>query len=168
MLSPRAPEPSRRPLLAVGLCGVGAAAGIGWLLQRAWRPSADKNLRAAEALGAGAAILCLSVALDSGLEHYRGSFKNRAMFVGPTMALLGLAAASWIAFKPAQAEKALPEIAFAIVGVTGLIGLGFHSYNILKRAGRAERAQPVLWRPRRRSGGADFSPDCTVSLPARC
>ena len=135
MSSPRTPEPSRRPLLAVGLCGVAAATGIGWLLQRAWRPSADNKLRAAEALGAGAAILCLSVALDSGLEHYRGSFKDRAMFAGPTMALLGLAAASWIAFRPAEAKKVLPKIAFATVGVTGLIGLGFHSYNIVKRPG---------------------------------
>ena len=135
MLAPKPPEPSRRPLVAVGACGVAAAIGIGWLLQRAWRPSEDRNLRAAEALGAGAAILCLSVALDSGIEHYRGGFKNRAMFVGPTMAALGLAAATWIAFRPADAEEALPRIAFAIVGVTGFAGLGFHAYNILKRPG---------------------------------
>jgi hypothetical protein len=122
-------------LLAVGLCGVAAAAGIGWLLQRAWKPSQDRNLRAAEALGAGAAILCLSVALDSGIEHYRGSFKDRAMFVGPTMAALGLAAASWIAFRPQDARETLPRIAFATVGLTGLAGLGFHAYNILKRPG---------------------------------
>lgn len=135
MLAPKPPEPSRRPLLAVGVCGLAAAAGIGWLLQRAWRPSEDRNLRAAEALGAGAAILCLSVALDSGIEHYRGSFKDRAMFVGPTMAALGLAAATWIAFRPRDAERPLPKIAFATVAVTGLIGLGFHTYNILKRPG---------------------------------
>jgi hypothetical protein len=129
------PEPSHRPLLAVGACGIVVAAGLGWLLQRAWSPSADRNLRAAEALGAGAAILCLSVALDSGIEHYRGSFKNRAMFVGPTMAALGLAAASWIAFRPQDARETLPRIAFATVGLTGLAGLGFHAFNILKRPG---------------------------------
>jgi hypothetical protein len=132
------PEPSHRPLLAVGVAGVAAATALGWLLQRAWRPSAERNLRAAEALGAGAAILCLSVALDSGIEHYRGEFKNRAMFVGPTMAALGLAAASWIAFRPHDARKNLPRIAFATVGVTGLIGLGFHTYNILKRPGELD------------------------------
>jgi hypothetical protein len=138
VLAPRQPEPSRRPLVAVGLCGVAAAAGIGWLLQRAWRPSREPKLRAAEALGAGAAILCLSVALDSGIEHYRGSFKDRVMFVGPTMAALGLAAASWIALRPADASKALPRIAFATVGATGLIGMGFHVYNILKRPGELD------------------------------
>jgi hypothetical protein len=135
VLAPRQPEPSRRPLVAVGLCGVAAAAGIGWLLQRAWRPSREPKLRAAEALGAGAAVLCLSVALDSGIEHYRGSFKDRVMFAGPTMAVLGLAAASWIAFRPADASKTLPRIAFVTVGATGLVGLGFHAYNILKRPG---------------------------------
>ena len=138
MLAPRQPEPSHRPLLAVGVAGAAAAAGIGWLLQRAWRPSTDRNLRAAEALGAGAAILCLSVALDSGIEHYRGQFKDRAMFVGPTMAALGLAAASWIAFRPQDSRKSLPRIAFATVGVTGLVGLGFHTYNILKRPGELD------------------------------
>lgn len=95
----------------------------------------DRNRRAAEALGAGAAILCLSVALDSGLEHYRGSFKNRAMFVGPAMALIGLGAASWIAFRPDDARRPVPRIALATIGAVGLIGVGFHSYNILKRPG---------------------------------
>ncbi len=138
MLARSQPEPSRRPLLAVGIAGVAAAAALGWLLQRAWRPSANRNYRAAEALGAGAAVLCLSVALDSGIEHYRGQFKDRAMFVGPTMAALGLAAATWIAFRPEDSRKALPRIAFATVGVTGLIGLGFHTYNILKRPGELD------------------------------
>lgn len=131
----RAPEPSRRPLLLVGAGGLAAATALGWFLERMWRPSKSNNLRAAEALGAGAAILCLSVALDSGIEHYRGRFKNRVMFVGPTMALLGLATASLIAVRPAAAARPLPRISFAVVGVTGLVGLGFHAYNILKRPG---------------------------------
>jgi hypothetical protein len=138
LLARTQPEPSHRPLLAVGLVGLAAAAGIGWLLQRAWRPSADRNLRAAEALGAGAAVLCLSVALDSSIEHYRGQFKDRAMFVGPAMALLGLAAASWIAFRPERANDRVPKIALMTVGATGLIGLGFHTYNILKRPGELD------------------------------
>lgn len=138
MLPRTQPEPSHRPLIGVAVAGVAAATALGWLLQRAWRPSADRNLRAAEALGAGAAILCLSVALDSGIEHYRGQFKDRAMFVGPTMALLGLAAAGSIAFRPQRANDRLPKIALLTVGTTGLIGLGFHTYNILKRPGELD------------------------------
>jgi hypothetical protein len=138
LLARTQPEPSSRPLLAVGVAGVVTATALGWLLQRAWRPSQDRNLRAAEALGASAAILCLSVALDSGIEHYRGQFKDRAMFVGPTMALIGLAAATWIAFRPERANDRLPKIALLTVGTTGLIGLGFHTYNILKRPGELD------------------------------
>ena len=134
MLARTQPEPSRRPLLAVGAIGIAAAAGIGWLLQQAWRPSADRNLRAAEALGAGAAILCLSVALDSGIEHYRGQFKDRAMFVGPTMAASGLAAATYIAFRPERARRAAEDRPDDRRRDRPL-GLGFHIYNILKRPG---------------------------------
>jgi hypothetical protein len=117
---------------------VAAAAGVGWLLQRAWRPKGDRNERAAQSLSAGAAILCVSVALDSAIEHYRGQFKDRAMFVGPTMALLGLGAAACIAFRPEDANARLPKIALITVGATGLIGLGFHSYNIFKRPGELD------------------------------
>ena len=138
MFSSSQPQPSRRPLVAVGIAGIGAAIAAGLLLERVWRPSEDRNRRAAEALGAGAAILCLSVALDSGIEHYRGRFKDPAMFVGPTMALLGLGAAGWIAFRPEEATEPWPRIAFAAVGLTGLAGLGFHAYNILKRPGELD------------------------------
>jgi len=138
LLVPRQPEPSHRPLLGVAAATVTAAAGIGWLLQRAWKPKGDKQQRAAQALGAGAAILCVSVALDSALEHYRGRFKDPAMFVGPSMALLGLGAAAYIAFRPGRANDKLPKIALVTVGATGLIGLGFHAYNILKRPGELD------------------------------
>ncbi len=131
----RQPEPSHRPLIAVAATTLATAAGIGWLLQRAWKPKGDASHRAAQALGAGAAILCVSVALDSALEHYRGEFKDRAMFVGPTMALLGIGAATYIAFRPERANERLPKLALIAVGATGLIGMSFHAYNILKRPG---------------------------------
>jgi hypothetical protein len=129
------PEPSHRPLIAVAAATIATAAAAVWLVQRAWKPKGDRNHRAAQALGAGAAILCVSVALDSAIEHYRGSFKDRAMFVGPTMALLGLGAGAYVAFRPECANNRLPKIALITVGATGLIGLGFHAYNILKRPG---------------------------------
>lgn len=138
MLAPHQPEPSHRPLIGVAAATLATAVGIGWLLRRAWRPSENRNLRAAEALGAGAAILCVSVALDSGLEHYRGQFKDPAMFVGPTMALLGIGAATAIAFRPRLANDPLPKAALIAVGATGMIGLGFHAYNILKRPGELD------------------------------
>ena len=138
MLALRQPEPSHRPLVAVATATLVTAAGIGWLLQRAWKPKGDVNHRAAQALGAGAAILCVSVALDSALEHYRGEFKDRAMFVGPTMALLGIGAATYIAFRPERANERLPKLALSAVGAAGLIGMSFHAYNILKRPGELD------------------------------
>jgi hypothetical protein len=138
LLSQRQPEPSHRPLIAVAAATVATAAAAGWLLQRAWKPKGDRNHRAAQALGAGAAILCVSVALDSAIEHYRGGFKDRAMFVGPTMALLGIGAATYIAFRPERANDRVPKIALFTVGATGLIGLGFHAFNILKRPGELD------------------------------
>ena len=138
MLATRQSEPSHRPLIAVAAVTLGAAAGLGWLLQRAWIPKDDVNQRAAQALGAGAAILCASVALDSALEHYRGGFKDPAMFVGPAMAVLGFGAATYIAFQPERANERLPKLALMSVGAAGLIGLGFHAFNILKRPGELD------------------------------
>jgi hypothetical protein len=135
---PQIPEPSHRPLAAAAVATLTTAAAIGWLLKRAWKPRGDVDHRSAQALGAGAAILCVSVALDSALEHYRGEFKDRAMFVGPTMALLGIAAASYVAFRPERANDRLPRIALITVGATGLIGMGFHAYNILRRPGELD------------------------------
>jgi len=138
LLAPSQPEPSQRPLVPFAIATLATAAGIGWLLQRAWKPTGDMNHRAAQALGAGAAILCVSVALDSALEHYRGEYKDRVMFFGPTMAALGIAASTYIAFRPERANDRLPRIALATVGATGLIGMGFHTYNILKRPGELD------------------------------
>jgi len=135
LLAPRQPEPSHRPLVAVGLTVVSVAAGIGLLLQRAAKKPEDKRLAAAQALGTGAAVLCFSVALDSAIEHYRGSFKDRVMFAGPTMAAVGLAASMWVATQPAEAREPAARIALGAVGLTGLAGLGFHAYNIVKRPG---------------------------------
>jgi len=132
------PQPSQRPLVPFAVATLATAAGIGWLLQRAWKPQGDANHRAAQALGAGAAILCVSVALDSALEHYRGGFKDRVMFFGPTMAALGIAAATYISFRPDRANDRFPRIALITVGATGLIGMGFHTYNILKRPGELD------------------------------
>ena len=112
-----------------------AAAGIGLLIQRAIKKPDNPKLAAAQAFGAGAAVLCFSVALDSAVEHYRGSFKDRVMFAAPTMATIGLATTVLIAFRPQYAEKTLPRVALGAVGLTGLMGLGFHAYNILKRPG---------------------------------
>ncbi len=83
-----------------------------------------------------AAILALSVLADSGMEHYRGSFRNRAMFVPLGVASLTLAASLMgVADRRPRRHPARDGV-YAAAAAAGLIGLGFHSYNVLKRPGR--------------------------------
>jgi len=128
-MSRRIPEPSRRPLLAVAVGSVAVAGIAEALLWRRWKRSAPAGAGASAARGlrAGAAILAVAVLLDSGIEHYRGSFKNPAMFVAPTLALATLGATM-------RGGKATPYV-FAASLVAGAAGVAFHSYNIGKRAG---------------------------------
>ena len=127
------PEPSTRPLLIVGAAGLATALGIAMLLQRNFRGADDANVRGVQGLGAGAAILCLSVALDSGIEHYRARFHDPLMLAGPTAAVAGLAAATAIAFRPERANASGVKLTLAVTAAAGAVGLGFHGYNILKR-----------------------------------
>jgi hypothetical protein len=122
-------EPSRRPLLAVAVGCVAAAAAAEALLWRLWKRSAPArpSVSAARGLRAGAAILAAAVLLDSGIEHYRGSFKNPAMIVAPTLALATLGTV-WRGGK-------IASYVFAGSLVAGAAGVAFHSYNIGKRAG---------------------------------
>jgi hypothetical protein len=128
---PRQPQPSRRPLLAVGLLGLAAGAGAIWLAGRSRDAKADREQTAAKGLAAGAAVLALSVAIDSGIEHYRGGFSNRAMFAAPTVAAATLIAA----LAPARSGGLARRAVFATALATGAAGAGFHVYDVGKREG---------------------------------
>ena len=128
-MSRRIPEPSRRPLLAVAVGSVALAGIAEALLWRRWTRAAPDGAEASAARGlrAGAAILSVAVLLDSGIEHYRGSFKNPAMFIAPTLAMATLGVT-------ARGGKATPYVLAASL-VAGAAGVAFHSYNIGKRDG---------------------------------
>jgi hypothetical protein len=97
-------------------------------------PSRPRN-RAARQLNLGAALLGLSVLADSGVEHYRGSFQNRAMYVPLAVAALTAAASALGVCDRAAESDARRDLIYAAAGTTGAAGLGFHAYNILKRPG---------------------------------
>lgn len=86
-------------------------------------------------VAAGAALLDLAVLADSGLEHYRGSFKN------PAMVLPLVASSVSLAFDGAgtaggQGGGGMARGAVRATSVAvGLAGLGFHAWNIGKRPG---------------------------------
>ena len=87
-------------------------------------------------LAGAAAILAGAVLADSAIEHYRGSFRNPAMF-----AALGASSLSLVASADAARHRpALPaparRAAFGVAALTGVIGTGFHLYNLLQRPGR--------------------------------
>jgi hypothetical protein len=86
-------------------------------------------------LNGSAAVLAFSVLADSAIEHYRGSFHNRAMYVPLAVSALTLGG-SLFGVADARPKKHLArDVIYASAAVTAFAGLGFHCYNILKRPG---------------------------------
>jgi hypothetical protein len=82
-------------------------------------------------------LLAGAVLADSAMEHYRGSFDNRAMpvpLIGSALGLgadIALAASGGVA--PAMAPLAMSV--HAASAALGIAGLGFHAYNIARQVG---------------------------------
>jgi hypothetical protein len=84
-------------------------------------------------LNLSSALLALSVLADSGLEHYRGSFQNRMMFLPLGVSAATLAAGIFgIVDTRAKSHMARDGL-YGLAALTGAAGLGFHAYNIMKR-----------------------------------
>ena len=98
--------------------------------------SRDEDAAGSGLIAAGAALLGLAVLADSGLEHYRGSFHNKAMMLpllaaGLTVGATALARRTDDRGAVATCERAAHHVAIA----TGVAGLAFHAYNVGKRPG---------------------------------
>jgi heme/copper-type cytochrome/quinol oxidase subunit 3 len=87
-------------------------------------------------LSMAAAILAFSVLADSGVEHYRGSFENRAMYTPLAVGALTLTSSLFGAMDRRQSSHSARSAICGLAAATGVIGLGFHAYNVLKRPGR--------------------------------
>jgi hypothetical protein len=92
--------------------------------------------RSARQLGLGSGVLALSVLADSGLEHYRGSFQNRAMYVPLAVAALTLGVSAFGASDNRPGRHRVRDTVYGAAALTGVAGFGFHIYNITKRPGR--------------------------------
>ena len=77
----------------------------------------------------------LSVLADSAVEHYRGSFKNKAMFTPLIVSALTLATSVHGTSDSRRGAHAMRDILYAVAAATGLIGTGFHIYNVGKKIG---------------------------------
>lgn len=145
--TPSGPPPLLQVLLAVTAIGLLAAsrgrAPVRPALRPAGRipapmpmhPSPVATGRVGRRLNGSAAILACAVLADSAIEHYRGSFQNRAMYAPLAAATLTLAASLFGMADTRPQRQALRNAAYAAALATGFAGLGFHAYNILKRPG---------------------------------
>src|SRR5579862_6877739 len=86
-------------------------------------------------LNGSAAMLALSVLADSAVEHYRGSFQNRAMYTPLVTSALTLGASLFGVADARASRHTIRDTVYAAAAATGVAGLCFHSYNILKRPG---------------------------------
>jgi hypothetical protein len=79
--------------------------------------------------------LALAALSDSSIEHYRGSFKNKAMYAPLVVSTLTLVASLRDALKPSAAIGKTDGLVDGLALATGAVGTGFHLYNITKRPG---------------------------------
>jgi hypothetical protein len=130
----RAPPASSRALVAAGLGLLGAGL-LGLVARRGRRPSppahrADPFENCTRDLNRSAAMLAASVVADSAMEHFRGNYADRAMYLAPLAATASMATAL-----SGRAPRPQPTAVFGASLAIGVAGLGFHAWNILKRPG---------------------------------
>ncbi|HEX5419486.1 MAG TPA: hypothetical protein VFY39_05770 [Gammaproteobacteria bacterium] len=92
-------------------------------------------MKAARRLNRAAGLIATSTLLDSGIEHYRGAFQNKAMFTPLVVSALTLAVSAHGTADQRPAAHRARDIVYAAAALTGLVGTGFHIYNIVKRPG---------------------------------
>lgn len=99
------------------------------------RRSEHRGEAADRQLNLSAAILSLAVLLDSGVEHYRGSFQNRTMFVPLAVASLAAGGSLFGVYDRRAQSHLARDVIYALAALTGCAGIAFHGYNIGKRPG---------------------------------
>jgi hypothetical protein len=94
------------------------------------------TVTAARRLNRAAGTLAVSVLADSAMEHYRGSFFNRAMFAPLVASALSLAVSAHGVADARRGAHILRDLVYACAALTGIVGTGFHVYNVAARPGR--------------------------------
>ncbi|MGJ4931145.1 hypothetical protein ACQR1I_33790 [Bradyrhizobium sp. HKCCYLS2038] len=99
------------------------------------RPRPRASVRAARRLNRAAGMLAASVLADSSIEHYRGSFKNKAMYTPLLVSALTLATSVHGTADRRPIAHRLRDGGYLLAAATGLAGTGFHVYNVTKKVG---------------------------------
>jgi len=92
-------------------------------------------ITAARRLNRAAGTIATSVLIDSAMEHYRGKFHNKAMWTPIATSLLSIAVSAHGLSDQRHRAHPVRDIVYAASGVVGLIGTGFHIYNVTKKVG---------------------------------
>jgi len=92
-------------------------------------------VRAARRLNRAAGVLALSVLLDSAIEHYRGSFRNKAMVTPLVTSALTLGISAHGVSDQRPTAHVARDTIYVLAALTGLVGTGFHVFNVTKRPG---------------------------------
>jgi hypothetical protein len=118
------------------LAGLAALATLGALAAAHRSTITGPSLRSnnARAVDSASALLAFSALADSSVEHYRGSFHNRMMYAPLAVSALTLAASLRDLFGPRGHDLGGSAVENLALG-TGIIGTGFHIYNVAKRPG---------------------------------
>ncbi|HEX4260839.1 MAG TPA: hypothetical protein VHY76_07030 [Acetobacteraceae bacterium] len=82
-----------------------------------------------------AGMMAASVLADSAIEHYRGSFHNKAMVAPLVTAALSLAVSAHGNADHRPAAHRVRDSVYAAAALTGVVGTCFHLYNVGKRPG---------------------------------
>ena len=90
---------------------------------------------AAQRLSGASALLTAAALADSAIEHYRGSFHNKIMVLPIAVAAQALAASLHGTTDHLHRNSSSRDVSHALSLITGVAGVGFHLYNILKRTG---------------------------------
>jgi hypothetical protein len=99
------------------------------------RARAATTVTAARKLNRAAGILATSVLADSSVEHYRGSFKNKAMYTPLLASVLTLAMSLHGTADMRPLAHRGRDVTYLLAAGTGLLGTGFHLYNVGKKIG---------------------------------
>lgn len=93
------------------------------------------TVTAAHRLNGAAGVIATSTLLDSGIQHYRGSFHNKAMFTPLLVSALTLAVSAHGSRDERPLAHAVRDPIYLGAALTGVAGTGFHIYNTAKRPG---------------------------------
>jgi hypothetical protein len=115
---------------------IGLAAGAPPMRLDGFRkPRSTAIVTAAKRLNRAAGTIATSVLLDSAMEHYRGNFHNKAMWTPIVTSLSSIAVSAHGLSDERHHAHPVRDAVYIAAGIVGLIGTGFHIYNVTKKVG---------------------------------